>query len=297
MIKLVCLTLPYAKFSLERGIEGVARAGYSYVGLGWSHMGEDTLGFDPDGPLVHRAKALCEDAGLTPLVIGRGPISATHNVQQLVQRIDVCRALGAEAIQMAGAGGYRRFPCEPLAPDVFQAAHETFVSDMKTAGTHARDKGIILALKPHTGNTATAKHLARLLPEIDRPSVRACYDPGNVRYYEGVSPEDDFPHIASQTYKLIAKDHRGSRAENNFPIPGGGDVDFERVFATAFEAGFDGPVVVERVDGTGGNFTAEEIDRRIQQARENVVKLLTHAGFSQKNDDSFSFPPRKEAGD
>ncbi len=280
MIKLVCLTLPYTKFSLERGIEGIARAGYSYVGLGWSHEREDTLGFDPDGPLVHRAKALCEQVGLTPVVIGRGPISGRDNVRQLVQRIDVCRALAAEAIQMAGASGYRRFPNEPLAPEVFQAAHEAYVADMKEAAIHAQDQGVILALKPHTGNTATAEHLARLLPEIDRPAVRACYDPGNVHYYEGISPEDDFPHIASQTYKLIAKDHIGSMGENNFPIPGEGHVDFERIFATAFKAGFDGPVVVERVNGTGGDFAAEEIDSRIRRARENVVELLTRAGFS-----------------
>ena len=168
----------------------------------------------------------------------------------------------------------------PSRPKSFNAAHEAYIADMKEAGTHAQNQNIILAPKPHTGNTATAKHLARLLPEIDRPSVRACYDPGNVHYYEGISPEDDFPHIAAQTCKIIAKDHIGPKAENNFPIPGEGDVDFERIFATAFEAGFDGPVVVERVNGTGGNFTAEEIDIRIRHARENVIDLLNSAGFS-----------------
>lgn len=280
MVKLVCLTLPYSNYPLERGIEGVARAGYSYVGLGWSHEGEDTLGFDPDSPLVHRTKALCEQAGLTPVVVGLGSTPARDNARYLMRRIDVCRTLGAKTIQMAGVGGYRRFPDEPLAPEVFRAAHEAYVADMKEAGTYAQERDIILAPKPHTGNTATAKHLARLLPEIDRLSVRACYDPGNVHYYEGISPEDDFPHIADQTCKLIAKDHIGPKAENNFPIPGEGDVDFERIFATAFESGFNGPVVIERVNGTGGDFTAEEIDIRIRHARENVIDLLNSAGFS-----------------
>ena len=280
MIKLVCLTLPYAKFSLERGIEGVARAGYSYVGLGWPHEGEDPLGFDFDGELVHRAKALCEQAGLTPLVIGRGPIATAKRETQLVQRIDVAVALGAEAIQMSGVSGYRRFPHEPHEPAVFQASHEAYVADLKVAGTHATDRGIVLALKPHTGNTATAKHLAQLLPEIDRASVKACYDPGNVHFYEGISPEDDFPHIVEQIYELVAKDHVGAQAENNFPIPGEGDVDFQRIFAIAFQAGFDGPVVVERVNGRGGEFSAEEVDARILKARKNLMGLLLEAGFS-----------------
>jgi len=280
MIKLVCLTLPYAQYSLKRGIEGVARAGYSYVGVGWPHEGEDPLGFDPDGPLVHRAKSLCEQAGLIPVLIGHGQMPVNERVVLLPKRIDVCKALGAEAIQMAGAGGYRRFPHEPLEPDVFQAAHEAYVADLKVGGAHAQDQGIKLALKPHTGNTATAEHLARLLPEIDRPSVKACYDPGNVHFYEGVSPEEDFPHIADQTFEIVAKDHIGPKAENNFPIPGEGDVDYKRIFATAFEAGFDGPVVVERVNGTGGRFTPEEIDARIIQARKNVMGLLIDAGFT-----------------
>ena len=247
-------------------------AGRTKAKIHWVLIPTDRLCIEP--------KTLCEQTGLTPVVIGLGSTPARDNAHYLMRRIDVCQALGAEAIQMAGAGGYRRFPNEPLAPEVFQAAHEAYVADMQEAGTYAQDRDIILAPKPHTGNTATAKHLARLLPEIDRPSVRACYDPGNVHYYEGLSPEDDFPHIADQTYKIIAKDHIGPRAENNFPIPGEGDVDFERIFATAFEAGFDGPVVVERVNGTGGDFTAEEIDIRIRHARENVIDMLTSAGFS-----------------
>ena len=280
MVKLVCLTLPYAQFSLERGIEGVALAGYSYVGVGWPHEGEDPLGFDPDGPQVHHARKLCEEAGLTPVVIGHGRIPVNDRASMLLQRIDVCKAFGAEAIQMAGAGGYKRFPHEPLEPDVFQASHESYVVDLKPAGEYAAEQGVVLALKPHTGNTATAKHLARLLPEIDRPAVKACYDPGNVHFYEGVTPEDDFPYIAEQTYEIVVKDHIGPKAENNFPIPGEGDVDFGRIFSTAFDAGFDGPVVVERVNGTDGAFTAEEVDVRICQARENVTELLNDAGFS-----------------
>ena len=105
-------------------------------------------------------------------MIGLGSTPARDNARYLMRRIDVCRALGAETIQMAGVGGYRRFPHEPLAPEIFRAAHEAYIADMKEAGTYAQERDIILAPKPHTGNTATAEHLARLLPEIDRPSVR-----------------------------------------------------------------------------------------------------------------------------
>ena len=46
MPPIVCLTLPYARFPLRRGLEGIARAGYEYVGVGWPHEGAEVIGFD-----------------------------------------------------------------------------------------------------------------------------------------------------------------------------------------------------------------------------------------------------------
>jgi sugar phosphate isomerase/epimerase len=278
--KLVCLTLPYAKFPLERAVSGIAEAGYRYVGLGWYHQGEDVLGADPDGPSLRRCMDLCQDAGLAPVVTSGTGTGPPNRAEKLKRRIDIAAALGAEVIQMGGVGGYRRFPQEPLEASEFDEAHGAFVADMEQVGPHAEDRGIVVALKPHTGNTATARHLADLLPQIGSPAVQACYDPGNVRFYEGISPEDDFPLIADRTYEIVAKDHRGPRAEADFPIPGGGDVDFARIFATARQAGFDGPVIVERVDGTGGPYSPEEIDARVREARQNLERLIPAAGLT-----------------
>ena len=277
---LVCLTLPYAQFPLQRGIQGVARAGYKYVGIGWPHESEDPLGLDAADPKVKQCLNLCRDAGLNLVVLGRGPVSNSNRADELKRRIDVTAAVGASMIQMSGASGYRRFPSEPLPRDEFEKAHKAFVADLQSAGTHAAQVGIQIALKPHTGNTATAHHLAQLLPEIDRPAVQACYDPGNVHFYEGVTPEEDFPEIADKTIELVAKDHTGPKAEANFPIPGEGDIDWNRIFRTAAQSGFDGPVIVERVNGTGGPFTAEEVDDRILKARLNLEALLSDSGLS-----------------
>ena len=276
---LVCFTLPYAQFPLERGIEGVARAGYKFVGIGWPHQGEDPLGLDPNAPRIQQCRNLCQDSGLTLVVLGRGPVSPSNRADDLKRRIDVAGALGAAMIQMSGVGGFRRFPHEPLPSGQFGDAHNAFVEDLQSAGTHAGKSGVQFALKPHRGNTATASHLARLLPEIDRPAVRACYDPGNVHFYEGIAPEDDFPEIADQTIEIVAKDHIGQKAEANFPIPGEGEIDFRRIFRTAAHAEFTGPVVVERVNSTGGPFTPEEIDDRILRARLSLESLIEGSGL------------------
>ncbi len=281
MVKLVCLTLPYVreKLPLERAVKGIAGAGYRYIGVGWERRTEDVLGHDPEATVVIRWLELCGTAGLTPLVVSGTGVGPSDRVEKLKGRIDIARILGAEVIQMAGVGSYKRFPDELLEPSEFQEAHRAYVADLKAAGSYAEQAGVVLALKPHTGNTATAKHLAQLLPEIDSPAVRACYDPGNVRFYEGISPEEDFPLIADQTYEIVAKDHRGLQAESDFPIPGEGDVDFNRIFTTARQAGFSGPVIVERADGTGGAFSPEEVDARILQARRNLENLLRESGL------------------
>jgi sugar phosphate isomerase/epimerase len=279
VVRMVCLTLPYSNFSLRRGLEGVARAGYEYVGVGWPHEGEDVLGFEAEGEQVARCLAGCSEFGLRPVVVGRGPTAGADPTALLKRRVDVAKALGAGSIQMAGAASYKRFPSEPLEEDAFLAGHREYVEIVRSAGAHAREVGVTLALKPHTGNTATARHLDKLLPEIGVASVQACYDPGNVHYYEGVSPEEDFPLIADRTFQIVAKDHRGGRAVNDFPVPGEGEVDFQRIFSAAKEADFSGPVVVERVNGTGGTFTAEAIDEQVLRARKNLEGLLKASGL------------------
>jgi sugar phosphate isomerase/epimerase len=142
----------------------------------------------------------------------------------------------------------------------------------------------VVTIKPHTGNTATAAVIADTLRTIGSPHILGSYDPGNVRFYEGIEPSEDLPAIAAQTVSLVAKDHRGKRAEVDFPIPGEGDVDFASIFATLRSANFTGPVVVERLDGANGEFSAnspiEVLDERVKAARINLERLLVQAGFS-----------------
>ena len=280
MVRLVCLTLPYSNYSLRRGLEGVARAGYEYVGVGWPHEGSEVIGFEADGDAVEACLLACQAFGLRPLVLGRGPVGEENPAEMLKRRIDVALALGAESIQMAGVCRYRRFPSELLDEETFLTAHTKYVQEVRSAGEYAKGAGLVLALKPHTGNSATAKHLASLLPEIGVSSIQACYDPGNVHFYEGISPEENFPLIVDSTFQIVAKDHRGEQANNEFPIPGEGDVDFLRIFETARQSGFSGPIVVERLNGTVGPLTAEEIDELILQARMNLTGLLKESGLT-----------------
>jgi sugar phosphate isomerase/epimerase len=85
--------------------------------------------------------------------------------------------------------------------------------------------------------------------------------------------------MAKSTFSIIAKDHKGERANADFPIPGNGDVDFVQIFKDWKAAGGDGTVVIERIDGPGEpNPTV--IDERVAASYKSVHGLMQQAGLS-----------------
>lgn len=160
-------------------------------------------------------------------------------------------------------------------------AHEFFAERIGRIAEEAGRRGLVVTLKPHTGNTATATHLRETIAWIGSPYVKASYDPGNVHYYEGIDSADDFPAIARETVSFVAKDHIGPRGNNSFPCPGAGDVNFLSLFRTLSEAGFTGPVIVERADiALDMPPGAEHADRRMGIVRTELVRMLQAAGYA-----------------
>ncbi len=140
---------------------------------------------------------------------------------------------------------------------------------------HAETIGVTIALKPHTGITATAKACMEVVRRIVSERLKICWDAGNVSFYEGIYPDPDLPALAAQVKAVCIKDHLGPRGEANFPVPGQGQVDHDMMFRTLFAAGFNGPMAVERVDGRdGGKLAPEVADERLAAANRYLVSVL-----------------------
>ncbi|MFD0960784.1 sugar phosphate isomerase/epimerase family protein [Paenibacillus chungangensis] len=280
MIKLACMTWPYTNCSFERALQGIAAAGYRYVAFGLPHEGKQ-VPESADEAEAATIVQLLDRYGLTAsMLIGTSWIAPGQPVEHAARLFAFARRVGAEEIISLGTWGYRRFPDEPLDADEQAAADDAFTTQLRLVSAEAERAGVTVTLKPHTGNTATAAILRETLAAIGSPAVKASYDPGNVRYYEGVDPAADLASIAEQTVSLIAKDHRGARAHADFPIPGKGEVDFDAIFRTLHATGFAGQVVVERIDGTDSSLDADEIDRRLAEARTELIKLLSSTGIA-----------------
>lgn len=279
-IKLACMTLPYAKFSLERALEGISLAGYRYIGFGLAHGGIDYPD-ENDAGTISNLHALFTKYDLQPLLLmSNAHFKIDQPIERARQRMQIAKALGIKEILTIGTQSYRTFPSDPLTDEEMKPINEAYIERYKKIAEEAAALDLIVTIKPHTGNTATAAHMMETLQQIDSPHIRGCYDPGNVQFYEGIAAADDFPQMAERTYSLIAKDHRGARANRDFPIPGSGDVDFSTIFAALKKAGYDGNVFVERVDGPA---VPELIDQRIAESRVRLEQMLKDAGFVLDN--------------
>lgn len=283
-IKLACMTWIYCGYSFEQSLESLARAGYRYVSFGLPHEGKPAFEDGSPGEAI-RIVRLLEKYGLEPVtLVSTNVLAPGLPIELAKRRIAFAQAIGVQDLLSLGTTSYRSFPDEPITDMEMKVINADFTAKFREVGEEAGKRGLLVTIKPHTGNTATASVMADTLRTIGSPHVRASYDPGNVRFYEGIEPSADLPLIAAQTASFIAKDHQGARAEANFPIPGEGEVDFPTMFTALRESGFAGPVVVERLDGMNGRFGSElpldALEDRVARARINLERMLQEAGFA-----------------
>ncbi len=274
--KLACMTLPYMKYSFERSLQGISQAGFRYIAFGLPHVGSDVPD-EQDPQAVTKLQRLFDQYGVEPIMlVSTNQLAPGQPIERARQRFETARALGIPELLSLGVWGYQAFPDTPLPEQEIREKSERFAEQFRNVAKLAEEYEITVTLKPHTGNTATASHLIETIASIGSPFVKASYDPGNVHFYEGIDPVRDMGKLpVSQITSFIAKDHRGGRAVNDFPIPGKGDVDFGAMFRYLHAGGFNGPVVVERVDGTNATApTLDELDATIREARIELEALL-----------------------
>lgn len=281
MIKLACMTLPYAALPFERALQGISEAGFRYISFGISHA-KIEVPDETDAQAVAKLEKQFAKYGVQPIQLVSTPqLAAGQPIERVRARLTVAKELGIPEVLSLGTWNYSKFPDEMRSDEEMEPINQAFADQFKRVAEEAEKLGVIVTIKPHGGNTATASHIQETLQRIGSSSIRASYDPGNVQYYEGVVSHLDFPTIAAQTVSVIAKDHRGERAQVDFPVPGTGDVDFVSIFQTWKQSGAaeNGHVVVERIDGSS---EAEQVDQRIAASYPALKQLLRDAGLDSE---------------
>ncbi|MGI8913067.1 MAG: sugar phosphate isomerase/epimerase family protein [Chloroflexota bacterium] len=275
-------TLPYRKESLERALQGIAQAGYRVVGLWTDHAGSPIIPLDPTPEQTAALLRLITGFGLTPVTMfaRRG---AMEQMEPLLADLNLCAALGMPLLQAAGPWPFVN--AEKRKGEMrWYGEIERLLRHLAAAVPAAVQRGVTIVLKPHRGATATGADLVDVIERIGSPALRACWDAGNVRFYEGLNSEDDLEQsgVAPLVKSVCIKDQRGGQGVPDFPIPGEGDVDHPRMLHILTAAGFSGPLLIERVDDQP---TAEAVDAALTRAHAFLAPLVggetggaTHAG-------------------
>lgn len=274
-------TLPYRPVSLQRALEGIASAGFTSLGLWRDHEGRPLLPSPPTPGAIAELRKTIDSAGLTPVALFAGSDSMRDR-HALLDDLRVCSGLGIGLLQAAGP-----WPLDKdrkRKPEMqWYGEVEHFLSHLHLAAREAEQAGVTVVLKPHGGVTGTGRDLVSLLHRVDSPWVRACWDAGNVRFYEGLDSEDDLEQsgVAPLVKSVCIKDHLGPAGDPRFPIPGEGDVDHPRMLRTLVAAGFDGPLLVERVDQPDLETTDAALARACRYLQSTMSAVYGERGVAQ----------------
>lgn len=235
--QVACMTLPYARFSLDRALDGIKAAGYRFVAWGTTHR--DGAGEVPviaaDAP-PERARELarkCRDRGLEPLMM----------FSMIYPEADAAPKVLRSRILQASAGGLRH---------VLTFGHtaggdrKLWVERFKQLGPMARDHGVTIVVKQHGGSTGTGAACAAIVREIDDQGIKVNYDAGNVMDYLDVDPIPDLRACAAEVRSFCIKDHRNVPRDEDCG-PGFGEIDHYKLLNLVAFTGREMPLCCENI--------------------------------------------------
>lgn len=261
------MTLPYSAFPFDRALEGIARAGYKFVGWGTNHRnaaGRRTPILTPDAP-PDEAKRLAEQTrglGLEPVMMFSGvSVEAPESVKMHTRRIE--QAAAARIPFLVTFGSTKR------------GERETWLRNLKQLGPIARQAGVTIVIKPHGGNTATGQDCSRILAEVGDEGIKTCYDSGNVLDYENADPIADIQTCWRDIRAFAIKDHRNTPKDEDCG-PGFGEIDHYKLLLPVARTGLTMPLACENIfePAVPRPSAPEGVDTLARRAREFLETVI-----------------------
>ena len=259
-----CFTRPFSRFEFGEALDGIAEAGFDYVGLMSIRL--------PAGPVGLHALSEEQAAEVGELVQQRGlqtvsnyyggpPVaeSLEAGIAGTKKLIDNCQAAGCRSILMGGTGR--------------EELYENYYRAIAECCDYAAERGVSIALKPHGGLNATGPQCRRAVESVGHENFSIWYDPGNIFFYSDgeLDPVEDAATVDGLVTGMCVKDYRHPRevALN----PGDGQVDFPRLMRRLRAGGFaQGAVVLETLEA-GDLRTTIANARQARQFLENLLEV------------------------
>jgi sugar phosphate isomerase/epimerase len=259
-----CYTRPWAKFDYPVAFDGIAAAGYSYIGLMNLMMNGKPVGISSEST-PEQAAAIGKELtarGLKAISVWGGGFPVQKGMDAgiagLKRLIDNCAACPCPNLLLGGV----------TKPE----QTEPYYNVVKECCEYAASKGIGMSVKPHGGTNANGGECRKLVALVGHKNFGIWYDPGNIFYYSDakLNPIDDAATVDGLVVGMCVKDFK--LPKEVMLTPGTGMVDFRAVMAKLKKGGFTrGPLVVECLDlGDPAQLTTEA--RKARLFMEDVLK-------------------------
>ena len=269
--QIACMTIPFQSFSFERGVKGIAAAGFRFLAWGPNQTDAsgrriDTIGLDAGSARARELLGISRDAGLeTILMFATAYPEDPGAVIAYKKRIDQAQAAGIPNLLAFGS------------PKSTMEHRAEFVRTLQNVADYAQQAKVVIAVKQHGGVTATGELTASVVREVNHPNVVLFYDAGNTWGYTNVDANIDFPKCASITRGFAIKDFRLYAGQRMACGPGFGQTDHYAMLGLVANNGGKIPLACETVSEplVPRPETAEAVEELAKRARlflESVVR-------------------------
>lgn len=244
-----CYTRPWAQYDYHVALDGIAAAGFKYVGLMTAKSKNNliiSLTTTPEEAAAIGAEVKQRGLKVISLWGDQFPTDSTDGLKRLIENSAAC---GCPNLLLGGTD------------EKHADAYYKIVAD---CCDYAAAKGVGLSVKPHGGNNANGAQCRKIIDQIGHKNFRLWYDPGNIFYYSDgkLDPVDDAATVDGVVVGMSVKDFRPPKEVEL--TPGTGKVDFAKVLSRLQQGGFTrGPLVVECLDpGDAAHVNAEAVKAR-----------------------------------